>query len=111
MSAETKYCYRCQQDKPLRDFSLGRSGHHHGVCRECRTAANRQRRAALRALSAIKPRDEQEVADLRRALADLRARLAALKGCTDPRCSLCTACLAAMEHAEFELPTREGVPS
>jgi hypothetical protein len=105
-AATTHVCRRCTIDKPLDAFPIdGRSGRHQLVCRACRNAANRQRRAADRVYQG--PTDiEAEVARLRTAVFDLRARLAALRSCTDPRCSLCTACLAAME-----LHDREGLPS
>jgi len=94
--ATTQVCRRCTIEKGLAGFPVdGRSGRHQIVCRECRNAQTRAKRAATRA--APGPTEaEAEVARLRTALFEIRARLVSLRSCTDTRCSLCATCLAAL---------------
>jgi hypothetical protein len=100
MSETTRVCRRCTLELAIDTFPIdGRigRGHRQSVCRPCRNAANRQRRAADRAFRRGLPPPTDDVAQqLRRELADLRARIAALRTCVDRRCSLCATCLAAL---------------
>lgn len=46
---ETKVCKVCGRELPETDFPMGRYGIRIGTCKECRTAALRQTKAAKRA--------------------------------------------------------------
>lgn len=46
---ETKICKVCGRELPGTDFPMGRYGIRIGTCKECRTAALRQTKAAKRA--------------------------------------------------------------
>lgn len=43
---ETKVCKVCERELPETDFPIGRGGIRIGTCRECRTAALRETKAA-----------------------------------------------------------------
>lgn len=46
---ETKVCKVCERELPDTDFPIGRGGIRIGTCRECRTAALRETKAAKHA--------------------------------------------------------------
>lgn len=53
---ETKVCKVCGRELPETDFPMGRYGIRIGTCKECRTAALRQTKAAKRAqMGGVKP--------------------------------------------------------
>lgn len=53
---ETKVCKVCERELPETDFPIGRGGIRIGTCRECRTAALRETKAAKHAqMGGVKP--------------------------------------------------------